>query len=72
MSAQYLTLQKYFFTSLVIYFLPTSPIKTKTGTANRWETTNSKALGQIIMIGQSETLQIGGRLLIAKHLDKSL
>jgi hypothetical protein len=28
--------------------------KAKTGTANRWETTNSKPLGQIIIIDQSK------------------
>jgi hypothetical protein len=39
----------------LLLFKGKSPIKTKTGTANRWETTNSKALGQIVMIGQSET-----------------
>ncbi len=30
--------------------------KTKTGTANSWETTNSKPPGPIIVIGQSETM----------------
>jgi hypothetical protein len=34
---------------LVIYF------KKKIATANRWETTNVKEPGQIIMIGQSKT-----------------
>jgi len=43
--------------SLVIYlFFPQHPsIKTKTGTANRWEITNSKPPEPIIMISQSET-----------------
>ncbi len=36
--------------SLVIYFFR------KTGTANRWGTTNSKQPRRIIMIGQSEIL----------------
>ncbi len=31
------------------------PHKTKTGTTNRWGTTNSKPPGPIIMMGQSET-----------------
>jgi hypothetical protein len=34
---------------------PNSTYKTQTGTANRWETTNSKSLGQITLTGQSET-----------------
>jgi hypothetical protein len=53
-SAQYVTLQKYIsHPSIVISFSkPTN--KTKTGTANSWETTNSKPLGPNIMIGQSE------------------
>jgi hypothetical protein len=47
---------KIFLTSKFSYLLFSTPThKTKTGTANRWETTNSKALGPIIMIGQSET-----------------
>ncbi len=29
---------------------------TESGTTNRWETTNNKPPGQIIMIGESETL----------------
>jgi hypothetical protein len=29
----------------------------KTGTANRWEITNSKPLGPVIIISQSETLR---------------
>jgi hypothetical protein len=50
------TLQKYFsHPSLVIHLFFNLTHKTKTGTANRWETTNSKPLGPIIMIGQSET-----------------
>ncbi len=41
--------------SSVNYFFPTSPIKLKLGTANRWETTtNSKPPEPIIMISQSE------------------
>jgi len=45
------TLQKYFsHPSSVTYFSWTSPIKTATGTANRWGTINSKPLGPIIMI----------------------
>jgi hypothetical protein len=47
-SAQYVTLQNYFWhPRLVIYFFPTPPIKLKLG------------------------LQIGGRPLIAAHLDQS-
>jgi len=50
------TLQKYFsHPSLVIHLFFNLAHKTKTGTANRWETTNSKPLGPIIMIGKSET-----------------
>ncbi len=43
-----LSMQKYFLhPNLVIYFFPTPPIKTKTGTAtaNRWDTTNSNPTG---------------------------
>jgi hypothetical protein len=52
--AQYVTLQKYFSNpSLVIYsFFCTLPIKIET--ANKWELTNSKPLGPIIMNNQSE------------------
>jgi hypothetical protein len=55
--AQYVTLQKHFsHPSFVIYFLFQPTHKTRTVTANRWETTNSEAIGPvIIMIGQSET-----------------
>jgi hypothetical protein len=55
--AQYVTLQKHFsHPSFVKYFFFQPTHKTKTVTANRWETTNSKAIGRIIiMIGQSET-----------------
>jgi hypothetical protein len=55
-SAQYVTLQKYFLHSssvLFFFFIPTHKIKT--GTANRWETTNSKPPGPITTIGRSET-----------------
>jgi hypothetical protein len=56
-SAQHATLQKYFsHPSLVIYFFSNPTHKTKIGTATRWETTNSKPHGPIIMIGQSETM----------------
>jgi hypothetical protein len=49
-SAQYVILQKYFsHPSLVIYFFPKPTHKTKTETANRWETTNGKAPGPIII-----------------------
>jgi hypothetical protein len=49
-SAQYVILQKYFLhPSLVSCFFPKPTHKTKTGTANRWETTNSKAPGPIII-----------------------
>jgi hypothetical protein len=45
-----------FLTSKFSYLLVSIPThKTKTRTANRWKTTNSKAPGPIIMIGQSET-----------------
>jgi hypothetical protein len=54
--AQHVTLQKIFLTSKFSYLLFSNPIhKTKTGTANRWETTNSNLPRPIIMIGQSET-----------------
>jgi hypothetical protein len=52
------TCKKYFsHPSLVFFFFPTLPMKLKLefGTANRWETTNSKPPGPIIMIGQLET-----------------
>ncbi len=46
--------KKYFtHVSVVIYFF--ANLNPKTGTANRWETTNSKSPRPIIMIGQSET-----------------
>jgi hypothetical protein len=49
------TLQKYFsHPSLVIYLFSNPNNKSETGTANRWETTNSKPTGQIVMIGQLE------------------
>jgi hypothetical protein len=38
-----------------VYFFPTPPIKLKVGLQTKWETTNSKPPGPIIMIGQSET-----------------
>ncbi len=41
--------------SLIMYFFPTPFHKTKTGSANWWETSNSKPPGLIIMIGQSGT-----------------
>jgi hypothetical protein len=47
------TLQKYFSHPSLVFCKPI--YKTKTETANRWETTNSKPPGPIIMIGQSET-----------------
>jgi hypothetical protein len=48
------TLQKYFSqTSLIIYLLFSNPAhKTKTGITYRWETTNNKPHGPIVMIGQ--------------------
>jgi hypothetical protein len=51
-----MTLQKYFLHSssvVFFFFIPTHKIKT--GTGNRWETTNSKPPGPVTMIGQSET-----------------
>jgi len=51
-----------FFTSkfsCVLFCNPTH--KTETGTANRWETTNSKPPGRIIMMGQSETQRVAVR-----------
>jgi hypothetical protein len=47
MLTQYVTLQEYFsHQSLVIYFFFGNPTnKIETGTANRWETTNSKSPG---------------------------
>ncbi len=55
---QYGTLQKYIsHPGLVMYSsFATPPMKTKTGTANRWQTTDSKPPGPGIMMGQSETL----------------
>ncbi len=47
---------KIFLTSNFSYLPFSNPThKNKTGTANRWETTNSKPPGPIIMIGQSQT-----------------
>jgi hypothetical protein len=47
---------KMFFTSKFSFVLFCNhTCKTETGTANRWETTNSKPLGPIIMTGRSET-----------------
>jgi hypothetical protein len=55
-SDQYVTLQKCFVhRSLVIHFFPTPAITTKRGTANRYEITNSRPPGPIIMISHSET-----------------
>ncbi len=45
--------------SLVIYVFGNPTHETKTRTANRWGTTNSKTLWSIIMMGQSETLSNG-------------
>jgi len=42
--------------SLVIYVFSTPPKRTETGIANRWGTNNSKPLGLINMMGQSEKL----------------
>jgi hypothetical protein len=56
-SAPYVTQQKVFFPSKFSYLLFCNPThKTKTGTANRWGSTNSKPPGPIIMMGQSETV----------------
>jgi hypothetical protein len=50
-------LAKMFFTSKFSHLVFSNPAnKTETGTPNRWGTTNSKPLGPIIMMGQSETL----------------
>jgi hypothetical protein len=38
---------------LVIYFIPNPTHQTRTGIANRWETTNSKPPGRIMTSGQS-------------------
>ncbi len=55
-AAQYVALQKCFLhSSLVLFFFFIPTHKIKTGTANRWETINSKPPGPITMIGQSET-----------------
>jgi putative component of membrane protein insertase Oxa1/YidC/SpoIIIJ protein YidD len=56
-SAQYVTLQKYVFTYILVMYslriLVCNPThKTEIGTANRWGTTNSKPPGRIIMTGQ--------------------
>jgi len=49
-------LSKIILTSKFSYLIfPNFTHKTKTGTANMWETTNNKLPGSIIMIGQSET-----------------
>jgi len=49
-------LQKCFLhSSLVLFFFFIPTHKIKTGTANRWETIDSKPPGPITMIGQSET-----------------
>jgi hypothetical protein len=51
------TAKKYFaHPSLVIYFSPTPPINLKTGTASRWETTNSNPPGPIKLSSQSTTV----------------
>jgi len=48
---------KMFFTSKFSCVLCCNPThKTETGTANMWETTNSKPPGPIIMMGKSKTL----------------
>jgi hypothetical protein len=48
------SLQKYFsIPSLVIYFFSNPTHKPKTGTANRWETTNSNPLGPLKLSSQS-------------------
>jgi hypothetical protein len=50
-------LAKIFFTSKFSYLLFVNPnIETNTGISNRCGTTNSKPLGPIIIMGQSETL----------------
>jgi hypothetical protein len=47
---------KIFLTSKFSYLPFSNPThKNKTGTANSWETTNSKPPGPVIMIGQSQT-----------------
>jgi hypothetical protein len=52
------SLQEYFsHPSLFFYFFPTT-----TGTANRWETTNSKTPGPIIMVGQTNWEQLSDHL----------
>jgi len=54
--AQYvMTLQNYFFRSILTFLQPTH--QTEMGTAYMWGTTNSKSLGPIIMMCQSETLR---------------
>jgi hypothetical protein len=46
---------KIFLTSIFSYLLFSNPAhKTKTGTANRWETTNSNPTGPIVMICKSD------------------
>jgi hypothetical protein len=46
---------KIFFTSKFSYLVSCNPTcETETGTSNRWETTNSKPPGLIIMMDQSE------------------
>jgi hypothetical protein len=60
-------LAKIFFTSKFSYLLFVNPnIKTNTGISNRCGTTNSKPLGPIIIMSQSETLSSSEILYISK------
>jgi hypothetical protein len=64
--AQYVTLQKIFFTSKFSYLLFCNTThKTENGTAIRCRTTNGEPPGRIIMIGQSETLSSSQVIVIA-------
>ncbi len=47
----YVILQNYFSHPSFIFIFSNPTHKTKIGIANRWETTNNKPLGPIIMIG---------------------
>jgi hypothetical protein len=62
------TLQKYFsHPNLVIHFFPNPTHKTKTVTANTWETADSNPLGPIKLSSQSTA---GVRLCCAFHQPK--
>ncbi len=70
--AQYVTLQRYFSHSSFSYLPFSNPThKTKTGTANRWESTNTKPPEPIIIIGQSKTGSSSQIIFICTLLSRS-